>query len=153
MPADDLEDAFKQYVQTALRSSTDDGGQPLDRHFDVSGIDQDTRKAVLEDVSRFLRKNQALIDRAGLSASDVGHKFWLSRNGHGSGFWDVDDYKNQDVVKTGRQLHEATKRFGQYDLMVGDDGFLHGSSGRWADMAASSLDVLAAKIERNTRRS
>lgn len=47
-----------------------------------------------------------------------GHDFWLTRNGHGVGFWDR-GYENGD------ELTKAAKTFGSCDLYPGDDGNLY----------------------------
>jgi hypothetical protein len=45
----------------------------------------------------------------------AGHDFWLSRNGHGAGFWDGD-------WEHGRVLRDAAKTFGTVDIVEGDNG-------------------------------
>jgi hypothetical protein len=50
----------------------------------------------------------------------AGHDFWLTRNGHGAGFWDGD--WPEDV---GERLTAASKTFGECFLYVGDDGRIH----------------------------
>jgi hypothetical protein len=52
----------------------------------------------------------------------AGHDFWLTRNGHGAGFWDGD--LSEDV---GNALTEAAKKFGECHLYVGDDGQIYTS--------------------------
>ena len=47
---------------------------------------------------------------------------WLTRNGHGAGFWDGD--WPEPVAS---RLTKSAKRFGSFDLYVGDDGKVHGS--------------------------
>ena len=47
-----------------------------------------------------------------------GHNFWLTRNGHGAGFWNS-DYINGD------KLTELSKDFGPIDLYIGDDNKLY----------------------------
>jgi hypothetical protein len=51
----------------------------------------------------------------------AGHAFWLTRNGHGAGFWDGDWPEPHASA-----LDEASKAFGSFDLYVGDDGMIHG---------------------------
>ena len=46
----------------------------------------------------------------------AGHNFWLTCNGHGSGFWDGD---------WPARLTEASEQFGEFDLYVGDDGLIY----------------------------
>jgi len=51
----------------------------------------------------------------------AGHDFWLTRNGHGAGFWDGDWPDD-----AGGRLTEASKKYGEFNLYVGDDGLIHG---------------------------
>ena len=54
------------------------------------------------------------------TASDcAGHDFWLTRCGHGAGFWD------RGVGETGERLTKAAEKFGNVDLCVGDDGKIY----------------------------
>ena len=50
------------------------------------------------------------------SLERAGTDFWLSRNGHGSGFWD------RGLKVAGERLDQAAKGFGSCDLYLGDDG-------------------------------
>jgi len=48
------------------------------------------------------------------------HDFWLTRNGHGAGFWDGDWPEPMAA-----QLTEIAHSFGACDLYAGDDGLLY----------------------------
>jgi hypothetical protein len=48
-----------------------------------------------------------------------GHDFWLTRNGHGAGFWDG------ELGDIGDRLTEASKAFGEVCLTVCDDGEIY----------------------------
>jgi hypothetical protein len=50
----------------------------------------------------------------------AGHDFWLTRNGHGCGFWDGDWAEPVATVLT-----EAAKGYGQLDVYVGDDNLIY----------------------------
>lgn len=50
------------------------------------------------------------------------HDFWLTRNGHGAGFWEPGDYGWSDL---GDKLTEFTKHYGEVNLYVGDDGTIY----------------------------
>jgi hypothetical protein len=57
-------------------------------------------------------------------AAQVGHDFWLTRNGHGAGFWDrwsggTEGERHGDVPT------EASKPYGTSDLYIGDDDRLY----------------------------
>lgn len=57
---------------------------------------------------------------AAREAALAGHDFWLTRSGHGAGFWDGD--WPEPAAST---LDKASKEFGNVDLYVGDDGQIH----------------------------
>lgn len=105
---------FDAYLTTALWSTTDDDGNPLDDSFDVSDISDDTKTRLAEDVLDFLTANAD--DLAQLDPGAAGHDFWLSRNGHGTGFWD------RGLGDLGDRLHAAAKVYGSVDLLVTSDG-------------------------------
>lgn len=71
------------------------------------------------DCRKFYAENLKMIDE---DPSQAGHDFWLTRNGHGAGFWDG-DWPEVD----GAVLTLAAKKFGAYHLYVGDDGKIYGS--------------------------
>jgi hypothetical protein len=49
----------------------------------------------------------------------VGHDLWLTRNGHGAGFWD------RGLGDVGDKLTAIAKRMGSKSLYVGDDGKIY----------------------------
>ena len=108
------------YVEAALWSSTDDDGEPFDSKPELE-LSDDTVARMKKDTASFYGKYAQLLpdDARG------GHDFWLTRNGHGAGFWDG-DYEEPDATT----LTKASKAYGEFDLYVGDDGEIHGSGGR-----------------------
>jgi hypothetical protein len=52
----------------------------------------------------------------------AGHDFWLTRNGHGAGFWDRTPLEKG---KLGDELTKLCKAFGESDLYWGDDGGIY----------------------------
>jgi hypothetical protein len=56
-------------------------------------------------------------------AARAGHDFWLTREGHGAGFWDG-DYPEPQATR----LTKASKAYGGFDLYIGDDGMIHGNT-------------------------
>jgi len=115
-----LKDFTRQYVQTALWSSAGENGEPLDQSFSAEDIAPSTLKVMKTDSKKFLQKNHRDV---GADMGHAGHDFWLTRNGHGTGFWDDEDRYGEDGAK---RLSAAAKEFGAFDLYVGDDGKIHG---------------------------
>lgn len=103
------------YVECAIWASTDDDGEPLDStDAELSDDALDAMRAECED---FWAANYA--DLRTLDAGEAGHDFWLTRNGHGAGFWD------RGLGELGERLTQASKAHGSSDLYIGDDGEIH----------------------------
>lgn len=117
-----LDSFTNAYFETALWSSTDEsndqGGDPLDENYNVEDIAPETRAKMIADCADFQDRYADLLTAAeNIDSERAGHNFWLSRNGHGAGFFD-DDLD---------ELQEAAKSYGEFNLYVGDDGQIHGS--------------------------
>ena len=65
---------------------------------------------MLNDCMEFMTVSYHLINKMNLS--QCGHDFWLTRNGHGSGFWD-----RGYSVPIAAELEAISKRFGTFDLI------------------------------------
>ncbi len=137
----ELADFFDGYVTAALLSSNDNadesGGEPLDSNYGLDDITPETRAAMRADCVKFLESALPLIRQAEALADDdewilpqgadctvmeyAGHDFWLTRAGHGVGFWDGDW---PDGI--GEALDKLAESFGEYNLYVGDNGQIDG---------------------------
>lgn len=51
-----------------------------------------------------------------LEGDQIAHDFWLTRNGHGAGFWD------RGLGRVGDVLTQLSKPYGECWLYLGDDG-------------------------------
>jgi hypothetical protein len=60
-----------------------------------------------------------------MSDESAGHNFWLTRNGHGTGFWDEDLDSDAGGKKLGDALTALCKKFGEVWTYVGDDKLIH----------------------------
>lgn len=110
---------LQAYITCALWSSADDAGRPLDG-LGLELSDELTELMTLE--ARLFEIKNACYYKEHLSDAQAGHDFWLTRNGHGTGFWDRD---LPDGL--GDLLTKKAKAFGMCDLYVGDDGKLYGA--------------------------
>jgi hypothetical protein len=112
-----MDNFTKNYLICALWSSTDDSGNPIDHNYDVSDLAPEAVKQAISECKDFRSYAGSLLE--GLSDEQAGHDFWLTRNGHGAGFWD------RGLGAKGRKLSDAAKTFGSCDLYVGDTGKLY----------------------------
>lgn len=110
----------RQYLITALWSSLDEDDEPLDKNYDIEDLSEEAIKIAEDECNLFIAKVKNIVD---IKQSNVPHDFWLTRNGHGAGFWDG-DYEES----LGKELTEISKAFGECDLYIGDDGKIHLSS-------------------------
>jgi hypothetical protein len=134
----DKADPFtKAYITTALWTGVeppeDHEMAGVDKLYDLtpSDLDSETLAAMIEDCRKFQQQHGAIITAA-IATGEVkcgpdfdewgraGHDFWLTRNGHGAGFWDGDWPE-----PFADQLTKAAKKFGESDLYTGDDGMVY----------------------------
>ena len=104
------------YLETAAWSSSDDNGRTLE------GMEwsREAKKVAASELDSFCHYLDSLeIDYSMVPDDTLAGDFWLSRNGHGAGFWD----RGMGVL--GFDLHAAAKSFGSIDVYIGDDNLLH----------------------------
>jgi len=107
------------YLEALFFASTDDNGQPLDRNYGPRDMAPESMAQVVSECAAFQAAHGADIE-SGRGYEHAGHDFFLTRNGHGAGFWDGDW---PDAV--GERLTVAAKSFGESDPYVGDDGAVY----------------------------
>lgn len=116
-----VETMLTHYVICALWSSNDEstpeGGEPMDKNYGPDDIAPDAMEKARNDCASFVQKNTVLL--ADMDAEQAGHDFWLTRNGHGAGFWD------RDLGARGDALTKACKEFGEVNAIVGDDNKIY----------------------------
>lgn len=139
-----LDEFLDGYIEAALWSSTDEsddsGGEPLDRNYCEGDIAPETLARMRADCLVFLSHKLggrliAIAERleeegrwslpVGAKCSVMeyaGHDAWLTRQGHGSGFWDGDWPRG-----IGEGLDKLARSFGEVSLYIGDDGRIHGA--------------------------
>jgi len=139
----EIDDFTGQYLRTALWSSTVvlpvafedlvDGcmdvpeDHPLhsisednsfDEHFDVTDFTVKAICKAITDCTKFQEDNaDDLLDE---DSERAGHDFWLTRNGHGAGFWDGDYEESK-----GNRLTAACEAYGELHVWTDVWGFLY----------------------------
>ncbi len=110
-----LDSFARAYLEAALWSSNDEsdenGGAPLDQNYEESDIAMDSLKRMINDCQNFQKTNTDLLAQHN-DMSQAGHDFWLTRNGHGAGFWD------RGLGELGEKLTAACESFGTCNLYV-----------------------------------
>jgi len=102
-------------------------GFPLDEYFGLDDFSDESLERAESDCAEFFDRidDADLLERANRFADDehIAYDFWLTRQGHGAGFWDG-DYKD-DTDNVGDALSEVAAEFGECYVVVGEGGQLH----------------------------
>lgn len=129
----DLETVLGAYVECALWSSSDWSGVndidqlepiPLDDWATRADIAPETIAEMHEDCAAMIDAAKDIDGADWWSDEQFGHDFWLTRNGHGAGFWDR-SYGDTPEARAGDALTREAKVYGTCDLYVGDDGRIY----------------------------
>lgn len=102
-----MDEFIQGYIACALWTTTDENGEPCDM-LSEDDIAPETLEKMRADATDFWKSNWSLIMG---NPSQAGHDFWLTRNGHGAGFWDG------DWPQHGETLTQASTVYGGHDLM------------------------------------
>lgn len=112
------------YIEAALWSSTystEEDGEDLPLDDGEHDLAPETREAMAKDCADFLAYcDETDTTHDEWSHEQLGHDFWLTRCGHGCGFWDRG-------LDEGDKLTDAAKTYGNVDLYIGDDGLIYQS--------------------------
>jgi hypothetical protein len=107
---------ISDYIETALWSTVE-GDAPLDYNYSISELAPETLASMKIDCLDFIGQVEALGFE--FETDHAGHDFWLTRCGHGAGFWDGDYPTHGDT------LTALSTAMGNIDLYVGDDGMIY----------------------------
>lgn len=119
-----------EFSQEAMCSAAGCGVREMDFEpalsecYGWADIEDGALARMLADCARF--QAEAGDNLAGYPLEHAGHDFWLTRNGHGAGFWEVDFGTDETCAA----LTALAKEFGACDLSPGDDGKLYLIGGR-----------------------
>jgi hypothetical protein len=101
---------------------------PMDQNYSFSDLAPEALARIRQDCATFQALYKETI-QAAINTGEVkcgpdfdewgraGHDFWLTRAGHGAGFWDGDWPEPM-----AEHLSDAARKCGECDLYVGDDG-------------------------------
>ncbi len=121
----DLETFTEACIEAMYFTDTGDDEQP-GRDADLS---DETRADIEADCRSFWRRVGCYVVSHvcedvgaghGGPVAMAGYDFWLTRNGHGAGFWDGDW---PDVYSD--LLTEKAEIYGFFEIYLGDDGLIH----------------------------
>jgi len=111
-------DILNSYLEAALFTD----GEQLENEYEdldlsISNIDKNSINSAKKDIATFIKlaKKQAPTELESYNNDDLGHNIWLSRNGHGAGFFD----DNNDT------LQSIAEKLKEKLIYAGDDGKIY----------------------------
>lgn len=118
----ELDGVLKGYIDCAFWVELDDNGKPLDS---IEGLilSKQAYEAMEADVKDFLTllDNESINWQEHMDYAQLGHDFWLTRNRHGTGFWD------RGLGQLGETLTSWAHSYGEQYLYIGDDNHVYSS--------------------------
>jgi hypothetical protein len=128
MPSITIEelDAFtRAYVECALWLADENPAPGEWARFEefYPRLSEEALQEMIEDCRQFQADEKNLLEityqYSGYEVSQAGHDFYLSRNGHGAGYFD------RGLSYVGDRLQKAARIWGTSELYEGDDGKLY----------------------------
>lgn len=83
----------------------------------ISDLSPEANESANNDVLYFM--DVAGEQLQGMEPKQIGHDLWLTRNGHGAGFWD------RGLGEKGEILTKLASDMGPKEIYVGDDGLVY----------------------------
>ena len=118
-----LREFIESYLACALWTGQnwdkqDSNGNPDDMdEYSIYDFEPESLARMQSDCKAFYEANQSLwSDAVGYDDGRAGHDFWLTRNGHGAGFWD-----REEIRETREQLTKASKAYKSIDLYIDEN--------------------------------
>lgn len=113
-------DMFPGYVEALLWTtsmSEEDDRSLLDLNYSPDDLSHASDAAIVADIIDFVEGNAE--DLHGMNPGQAGHDFLLTRNGHGTGFWD------RGLGDKGDRLADASRVYGETNAYIGDDDLVY----------------------------
>lgn len=101
------------YLEAALWSEEDRIGEANIE----SDISDDAKIDAYIEIKKFVNQAGDLLNN--IEPSQIGHDIWLTRSGHGAGFWD------RGLGEIGDKLSDIASDMGEKSLFWGEDGKIH----------------------------
>lgn len=112
---------YNGYIEAILW--TEEDGEAKDKT--IYDISSEAMNKIESDVDSFYKIAKPILDKLpeeytqNYGDEQIGHDLWLTRNGHGAGFWD------RGLGELGDKLTKIAESMGEIWLVSGDDGQLY----------------------------
>ncbi len=101
-----IDNILSSYLESALWTEEDE----VEEEMTIFDFDDAAKEEARADIVKFMSEAEQYLD--GITDESIGHDIWLTRNGHGAGFWDRGYY----TPEVGEKLTEIAKSLGTKNL-------------------------------------
>ena len=112
----DLAEFTAATIEALFFTDTGEGDQPTAD----AELAPETRLDLEADCRSWWHRFGCFVDAADRTPEQAGHDFWLTRQGHGAGFWDGDWPEPYAAMLT-----KGAECYGEFQTYAGDDGLIH----------------------------
>jgi len=117
-----IKNIIVKYLETALWLAPDDESEKDNfENMTIYNFSKEAYQQAENEIKWFLDVAGNAIERSNLNDQAVGFYLWLTRNGHGSGFWDH-SYNNKEDEE---ELCYLSKILGECWIYIGDDNKIY----------------------------
>ncbi len=112
----DIEDILKGYIECAIWADMEPN-----EGANIGEVSPESLDLARTDIAQFLGFAKFQLPIYPDDAAQMGHDIWLTRNGHGAGFWD----RINLVGSLGEILTQYAHDIGPREIYRGDDGRIY----------------------------
>jgi hypothetical protein len=96
----DYNEILSSYLETAIWADAEEDDEQM-KSKTIHDFDPQSKDNALKDIQAFVKQAGQIAPEELKTYSDkqLGHNLWLSRNGHGAGFFDDKNNKLQDIAR------------------------------------------------------
>lgn len=111
------------FAESAILLGGEDGEEIVEDDLSGYSLSPEAMDIVKKDCADFLENNMknlycALYEAPGYNYGSAGHDFWLTRQGHGAGFWD------RGLGSWGDVLSKSARSFGERHVFIDENNEL-----------------------------
>ena len=113
-----IQKIIDSYLECALWTNEEElKEQDSDTDLNINNFEEDSLIKTYLDIKKFLKIVGFAVDN--IDETDIGHDLWLTRNGHGAGFFDRGYEEEREDV-----LVKAARSLGSVNILINDEGKL-----------------------------
>ena len=110
-------DYYSDYFECMFWADINSDTENYNGNLDYMSIDKPDLIRCIEDLDAFFEKANAILENTDYTHAQACHDFYLTRCGHGCGFWEYDHCDKE----AGDKLTEISKEFGTIYISIDND--------------------------------